>query len=333
MVDKENVFRSMLSIVDMEDFSNKELLNSVARQLLDWNFEGYVANAHIKENGSWLYRARRMPWAECNTLSDIGAPPPEYANSGRANTTGQSVFYACDAYEPLFYELGQVAEGDEFVVSSWKVNKPMIISEIGRVLEVYQSLGSNPQNLPKATSLSDMDRIIRLGVGLLFTHSTDYEVTNKISNRHLGSFADNSEIESTLGLSEGELSEMHGISYPTVRMRGMGHNYALNIESARRNLELISLRSYKIQSVDENIKYSIQCTAERDSSGKFIWKSGSHNFVLTGDHKEAIITAVAGEDEFGWYIRGKEGDKVHWSAMLGNGKFLRPVITPENSGV
>ena len=91
-----------------------------------------------------LYRARvfqndeRLKVAIKRPDKELGAPPSEYANSGRMNANGVSVFYGATSIETALAEV-RPPVGSKVVVAQFKIIRPIQLLNLTELKEVYET--------------------------------------------------------------------------------------------------------------------------------------------------------------------------------------------------
>lgn len=316
----------VLSVDQLSD----DLINAVAGALADWDRTGQKMEAEVLSPGSFVYRSRKAPSHQCLSKSDLGAPPASLAIGGRANPAGRTVFYAANCYEPTFFELGTIMPGDTIICGVWRVEKPIIVLQLGFNNDVYRMLEFEYKF--ERSSQNDHANTIAAALGILFCASEDYDFTSKIFDLHSGNSISNIEkLEARTGHGFGRPTVVAGVSYPTLRFGGKSRNYALLPEVANSHLSLHTAREYRVSDIrDKELDVTIPNTAEVFDGTDVCWVEGSHNFVI-GDGTTAKIVATKGCNEFGWYIRMKDGSKGHWAASDQGGNPIRPVVSVTNA--
>src|SRR3990167_9803355 len=124
--EKENIF----------EFLNDEEIKNIAidaiKERLKPLMSGLQNTALILPEGSYLYRARKLDAnfkkTEIISKDKLIYPQNIYARLGRANREGNSMFYCSLAKEPIFFELPDLGEGNELIISFWQTNKKMVVN-------------------------------------------------------------------------------------------------------------------------------------------------------------------------------------------------------------
>lgn len=71
---------------------------------------------------------------------DLIYSPQDKAILGRANRDKQCFFYCSLAKEPIFFELADLQNGDEQIVTFWKSTEKMIVNNIGYTQKLFEQL-------------------------------------------------------------------------------------------------------------------------------------------------------------------------------------------------
>ncbi len=179
------------------------------------------------------------------SIERLGAPPPEYASPGRANTAGQSRFYCCsdqagaaqenritvyDHYSPMPEDL--------VIATTWTVLAPLYLFTLGYSELAFQAASSTRRpsvdQQRHYANLTKEERCIQEHLDLAFASRIEiarpdctdvYTVQNTIAN----------------AIFEVWSNQSHGIMYPSARHRDRGvDNIVLRPEPAEKLLYLDS---------------------------------------------------------------------------------------------
>ena len=116
------------------------------RELIRPLMKGVSVHAPIIHASSFLYRARKIDGSFNKNrkilLKELKNPPPERATLGRVNRDGQSVFYCSGSKEPVFFELPNLSNGDEIILSFWKTSEDMIVNNLGYTEYIFNKMGA-----------------------------------------------------------------------------------------------------------------------------------------------------------------------------------------------
>lgn len=309
------------------------------RELIRPLMKGVSVQAPIIHTGNFLYRARKIDGL-FNTnrkilLEELKNPPPDKATLGRVNRDGQSVFYCSGSKEPVFFELPNLSNGDEIILSFWKTTEDMIVNNLGytdliftqlgakrvapswsvkKIDETKQNITLNENSIPAETRemiLShDDNRILRELMSKEFMRQVSdserqyYKITTALAELHLGEIKNHPK-------------QFAGIIYPSLKMSANGDNFALNPDYVDRHVEFKKATHIKITKRDGN-SFSIKKIDEAielyaDNSLK--WLGRLAHWVLNKPFQEATFTAAAGKDEYGDYETSKDGAPVHWHVV------------------
>jgi len=128
------------------DYMNKDVLNI---------FIDYVMKPY--KTGDKFYRARICPTEKGFPFNEMGAPPPESATAGRANSEGISILYLSDTEKTTLYEI-RAGVHDYVTIGCFELQRDI-----------------------KIINLADIDKISPF-IGIDFTqHAINIEYLRKIS--------------------------------------------------------------------------------------------------------------------------------------------------------
>lgn len=306
------------------------------RELIRPLMTGIRVEAPIVPAGSFLYRARKINSSFNKDrkilLSDLKHPPPNKSTLGRLNRDGQSVFYCSGSKEPVFFELPNLSNGHEIILSFWQTSEDMILNNIGYTEYIFNKIGANRiipswsitkiddsrqeinfnENSFSAEKIEsilshDENRVLRELMSKEFMHEiTDskkhhYKLTTALADLHLGKINNHAR-------------QFAGIIYPSVRMFGNGDNFALDPQFVEQNLKFKKATHVKINNNSRN-SFSIEnldAAIELDEDGALKWLGRLPQWRLNKQFQEATCTAVVGKDTNGDYETDKNGTPCHW---------------------
>jgi hypothetical protein len=134
------------SVFDDIEANLRSLEIDQIKQKLDGMMIGYGIETPIFEPGAFLYRARQcgpnFNKAKGITRKDLIYPPMHLATLGRLNRAGQSMFYSSMHKESVFFELPDLATGNELVLTFWKTTQKMVVNNIGYTEFSFKHLGA-----------------------------------------------------------------------------------------------------------------------------------------------------------------------------------------------
>ena len=131
--------KSIIEQIEMADLSNlsvieiKEMINSLITDC----FLGLF----LFDPGLIFYRGIKYDTKPMN-FADIIYPPREKAKMNRASDENEQMFYCASAKKVPFYELF-VNKGDKLVLTTWYLNKPILVNNIGYAESSLDLLKSN----------------------------------------------------------------------------------------------------------------------------------------------------------------------------------------------
>lgn len=309
------------------------------RELIRPLMKGVSVQAPIIHAGSFLYRARKIDGSfnknQKILLKELKNPPPDKATLGRVNRDGQSVFYCSGSKEPVFFELPNLSNGDEIILSFWKTSEDMIVNNLGYTEYIFNKMGAkrvlppwsiikiddtkqkiilNENSIPAEVRESilshDQNRVFRELMSEVFMHQVNdsdkhlYKLSTALAELHLGEI-------------KNYTKQFAGIIYPSVRMFANGDNFALKPEFVKQNVEFKKATHIRINDRSEN-SYSItniDAAIELDEDGSLKWLGHLPHWVLNKPFQEAKFTVTEGRDEHGDYERDKDGLPCHWVAV------------------
>ena len=325
-----------ISIFEHINDNIQELGVDEIRELIRPLMKGVRVQAPIVPAGTFLYRARKLDKSFNKDreilLSDLKYPPPDKATLGRLNRDGQSVFYCSSSKEPIFFELPNLNEGHEIILSFWKTLEPMILNNIGYTEYIFNQMGAkrvapswsvnkiddsnqeitlNENSIPseeRERILShDENRVLRELMGKEFmreVHDSEhhhYQLTTALAELHLGEIKNHAQ-------------QFAGIIYPSVKMSANGDNFALISDFVDQHIEFKKTTHIRVTKRDGN-SFSINKideAIELNDDNSLKWLGRLSNWVLDKPFQQATCTATAGKDQNGDYETSKDGTPVHW---------------------
>ncbi len=328
-----------LSIFKHINENIKQLSIDEIRELIRPLMKGVSVQAPIIHTGNFLYRGRKIDTLFNKNrkmfLGELKNPPPNKATLGRVNRDGQSVFYCSMSKEPVLFELFDLSNGDEIILSFWKTNEDMIVNNLGytdfifaqlgakriapswsvkRIDETKQNITLNENSIPAETRemiLShDDNRILRELMSKEFMRQVSdserhyYKITTALAELHLGEIKNHPK-------------QFAGIIYPSLKMSANGDNFAFNPEFVECHVEFKKATHIKIAKRDGN-SFSIKKideAIELHADNSLKWLGRIAHWVLNERFQEATFTAAAGKDEYGDYETSKDGKPVHWHVV------------------
>jgi len=239
---------------------------------------GYTVAIKYITTENLLYRGR-VCRGRPSTIDEVSYPPPERVTSlGRANRVGQPMFYCCRGAFPVFFEI-HVREGDMIAVSEWAVSEPLWMHNLGFHPETLEQLGgpirpSFSSPIPRETNRNER---LRRAMSMAFTARVLqgdehlYKETIAI-NELLFDRASPIPARDHGGPSDRRAA---GTVYPTVQMRGLADNIAVEPEFVDRYLRIRSVRYVQVEGVDHvQLAYNFLTVAHADTfvGRMIIWK-------------------------------------------------------------
>lgn len=325
-----------ISIFEHINNTLKDLDVDEIRELMRPLMKGVTVEAPIIPAGTFLYRARKLNHSFNKDrkilISDLSYPTADKATLGRLNRDGQSVFYCSSSKESIFFELPNLTEGHEIILSFWQTSKPMLVNNIGYTEFIFARLGAkrvvpswsvekidearqditfNENSIPAETReilLSrDENRILRELMSKEFMRDVPdseryhYRMTTAIAELHLGEIKNHAQ-------------QFAGIIYPSVKMSANGDNFALAPDFVDQHVKFKKATHIRITKRDGN-SFSINKideAIELNDDSSLRWLGRLAQWVLDKPFQEATCTATAGKDLYGDYETGKDGVPVRW---------------------
>ena len=332
-------------ILDEVNLRLRELEVDEIKKRLDGSLIGIEIKSPIFDPGAFLYRGRMFDshFKKENgvKLEQIIQPPKEAAKLGRLNRANEPVFYCSMNKESVFFELQDLKDNDDLILTFWKTKQRMIVNNIGYTEQVFKELGAGrelPDFTPKldpegkeqtvelptlseehrAVLLSqDENREVREAFSRLFMQSVPeaenykYKLTTAIGEMHLGTVTHDSD----------KSIRFAGILYPSTRMWANGDNLALQSWFVG-NLEFRKAVHVKIKKKNEkSVDISYEDAAhEFDEDGNLKWLGRIQNWkVPPGATFKGVVEA--GVDVDGDYESSKDGS-LHWVMYDSSGKVV-----------
>jgi hypothetical protein len=199
----------------------------------------------------------------------------------------------------IYYEIPGLSEGDELVLSYWRIKDTMLVHNIGYTQFVFDQLGAK-RPLPvwtgdwKHRRLEIPDEpLVRQGQAPLLSHDGNGQLLEALSNAFMSNAGENEE-----------------------------HKYKLTVAVA--DLEFFKAKHITIDERKGNsITFTIvdfADTASRD--GYLQWEGRPPAFTLPpGDTGK--FTLVEGRDEDGDYVMSADGKVCHWVGEDQRGNVLK----------
>jgi hypothetical protein len=239
---------------------------------------GYTVAIKNIDTSNLLYRG--VAWAARPRLSrELSYPPAERARLGRANRTGQPIFYGSRGAPPVFYEL-RAKRGDCIALSEWRVNQSFWFHHLGYHEAALKQLGGSgvpprPALMRPIPNETRFNRKLRRKLSLAFTERIDAETEYRYKQ--------------TVAISEllfdkaaplprtptgPQIDRAGGIVYPTAQMHGTADNVAIWPDFVDACLALQSVRYVLIEDSDEeraSYSFLVLFTARDFRDGEIIW--------------------------------------------------------------
>ena len=264
-----------------------------------------------------MYRARRVQgdFSPASGIEprDLSYPPAQLCKAGRLNRAGAPLFYASTSKSPLLFEL-EAGQGEQFILSIWRMDESPILSSLGYVHSVFSALGAqrgapswlSTRAVEPQDAQSNFHKVDLLGE--LFAQRVQpfelekYKLTAAIAELHYG-------------LLEGGARQFAGAMYPSVAMWANGDNIALRPWFVDAHMHLTKAIHIRVDSTEDKT-FSItelDKAFDVDSQGKLRWVG--HTGVRFQTSVSVRCTFTEGRDELGDYIIGKDNVFGHWACV------------------
>lgn len=309
--DRPSVHKIRSRIAELKRIDLRTADVDFLKSRLELLFRGYGFSTPILMPGQILYRG--VPWSEKPAFrSQLSYPPPEVIISHqRVNRPHMPMFYCSVAREAPFFELG-LKPGDHLAVSKWRVNKRILVSNVGYTDEVFKKLGSmrhatpwwqsNHPMIPSATN-SLIANFFATEFAQVVNSDEDhlYKMSIAIAEKlYLGPL----NMDSFGGEFDGE-GRIGGLIYPTIAMRANSDNVALTPGFVDRYLSLETVEWIRIDSDRADFKYQVtnlDFANSFGSDGQIDWKGRCANWTI-GPGQQRFISVEHGKyvvrDELG----------------------------------
>lgn len=249
------------------DLSNVEI--DYLRKKINLLFKNYTHTSIILPQG-WgkLHRAIKYEKKPLNK-TQLSYPPTINAKLGRANLTGNSVFYCSGDPRATFFELG-AKSGDTIVLSKWIILNEILIFPIGYSEQVFKSLLSNrecPIIVPP--SVRAPNEIIKSNIKINEFFAEKFTQIITQGNEHHYNLT--ATIAETFMCTATEC----GLVYPTIAMRANTENFVLTKELVDQCLKLVMVKWCRIDEVN-GLDYKLtilECADNFNTNGEIKWRS------------------------------------------------------------
>jgi hypothetical protein len=295
---------------------------------------GYGIRTPVLDPGMFVYRARRLGTAlkkDKLSLQHLIYPPASLATLGRINRAGQSMFYSSVSKEAIFFELAELKEGDEIIVTFWKTTQRALVNNIGYTEYAFKQLSATrtlpqwgpspspgsteetitlpaiPKEIVEIALSHDENRALNEILSDYFMRkvtldlSSLYKLTTAIGEIHLGSIGNNA-------------MQFAGLLYPSVRMWGNGDNLALLPWFVDNHLEFRKAVHVRIKGrADPQMQIEYLDAAHKiDVSDHLSWLGRIKKWALQ-PQQTGNFRCMPGRDEDGDYTIGADGVPCHWT--------------------
>jgi hypothetical protein len=233
-----------------------------------------------------LYRGIQYSYKPKNYEALI-YPPKDKAKLNRASIKGEQVFYASTKKKAVFYELGAKPD-DTFVLSTWMIALPLLISNIGYTSENLEELGAQDKT-PLYNSEDSIHKI---------KDKTEYDIiSNYLSKTFSQPIRDEKIYNLTIAIARrliGEvvfktgsdlLKEFDGLMYPTIKYNANADNVVLRKNAIDFNKLSIDRVEYIkiIDCIDNKYRYKILDVSDSIDDNLIVWKDLSSTWTVSDE--------------------------------------------------
>lgn len=287
-----------ISKIDSADF--EKLTIEDFEEYLTPLFRCYKVTVPRFERGLYLYRGRTCK--QPKNIKEITYPPAEIVKRyGRANSIGETFFYAATARAVPFFELN-LKKGDYIALSRWKTTDKLLVNHIGFSKECREYLRSNRTldeiyDFVKSTkSHGDLNSLVHDYLAYKFSKLVNsgeehyYKLTIAISRK----------------LFKSDI--FSGLLYPTIAITGNADNILLKKDFVDTNLELKSVEYIEIKEARDR-KYDIQVVdsaTKINEKGDLLWSGRGLQWQLKEKGQELLVKSEGGE----WIAYDRNGNRI-----------------------
>jgi hypothetical protein len=235
--------------------------------------------APVFNAGARLYRATRYHTNLPVLKENLWFPPADRARAGRANSSGQSVFYCSAHQSPALAEI-EAGPYNIAVISEWVTQDRMIVQDLGFEEQAFRRFTLDrrqPYEIEDVKNVSEME----------------LEARRFISNAFL--VEDEASYALTAAIAEvfAEGDAIAGIRYPSLALHGRSDNFALQPDYVRTRMRLEAATYYWLKSASEDGTYEFDPIADLsgiDNDGSLSWTYRDHiNVVPPGASLEVRL--------------------------------------------
>jgi hypothetical protein len=197
----------------------------------------------------------------------------------------------------IYYEIRGLSEGDELVLSYWRIKDSILVHNIGYTQFVFDQLGAK-RSLPMWTGdwkhrrleIPD-EQLVREEQASLLSHDENGQLLEALGHAFMSNVGENEEYkykltvaiaEAFLKIIENQSQQSCGLLYPSVRMAANGDNLALKPECVDAHLEFLKAKHITIDEKKGNsITFTIVDFADTSSQDGYLeWKGRPPAFII-----------------------------------------------------
>ncbi len=262
-------------------------------------FKGYVHQSPTLKPGQLIYRGVR--WDEKpHNIDQLSYRPSKLVRVlGRANRSGESLFYGCTSIQSIFYELGLESQ-DKVAVAKWKMQSPFLLNNVGYTSTSFDNLQANraipdwglikeppehPNAIRREFFSQEFTKIVQEGDEHL------YKLSIAIAEKHIHG------------------AMFAGLLYPSVAQHANADNMALKPDYVDRGMSVEDVQYIKVNKHPKELEYSIEVldsAKQFSDSGEILWKGPPKKWTLNKEGAVLLFRVENGK----WVARNKEGDVV-----------------------
>jgi hypothetical protein len=225
--------------------------------------------APVFNAGARLYRATRYHTSLPTLKENLWFPPADRTRAGRANSSGQSVFYCSAHPSPALAEIER-GPYNIAVISEWVTQDCLIIQDLGfeeRAFRRFAVDRRQPHQLEDVKNASEME----------------HEARRFISDAFLAEGEASYALTAAIAEVFAESDAIAGIRYPSRALHGRSDNFALKPDYVRTRMRLEAATYYWFKSASEDGTYEFDSVADLSgiaSDGALSWTYRDHIDVI-----------------------------------------------------
>lgn len=232
------------------------------KRMLPPLLHGYPISTNTTNVHDPLYRAVRWP-QKPTKVNQLGCPPQELVDLGRANAAGSPVFYASAGCHSTIMELAPNLN-DRLAISKWRTKSNLTLICAGYTAGAFKGGdGFNRiESLPWVKQRAADPQSKKPGNQLIHEFIS-HEFTKKVQRSETWNYKISAAFSQLLlnarsfGVDGAPTIESVGIAYPSSPNEGNADNVALKGEIAAEYLELVHVQYIEISQKSDGPQYSM----------------------------------------------------------------------------